>query len=56
MLMILGRRRYYHIFIHADTATGRRIKNKTSRRKVPVHPFFAEQVPAGGVVVQPRGR
>ena len=29
-----------YIFIHADTATGRRIKNKTSRRKVPVHPFL----------------
>ena len=32
-----------YIFIHADAATGRRIKNKTSRRKVPVHPFLLEK-------------
>ena len=32
-----------YIFIHADSATGRRIKNKTSRRKVPVHPFLLEK-------------
>ena len=31
-----------YIFIHADAATGRRIKNKTSRRKVPVHPFLLD--------------
>lgn len=32
-----------YIFIHADAATGRRIKNKTSRRKVPVHPFLLDR-------------
>lgn len=32
-----------YIFIHADTTTGRRIKNKTSRRKVPVHPFLLDR-------------
>ncbi len=39
-----------YIFIHADTATGRRIKNKTSRRKVPVHPFLLNTgfMPGGG--------
>lgn len=30
------------LFIHADQSTDRRLKNKSSRRKVPVHPRLVE--------------